>query len=132
MFDHPLGLPQKAANPHRMAGSDHCVGVGVAGIDFTLNFPLRHGEHNWLVVVHQQVPAKHLLAGGFAFRPYALAGLHAYCWVCERDFDEHIAEGPCLGDPYGRDIPTRAEFRAWTDEQKAAWVESWGSRGPQA
>lgn len=131
VFDHPLGIP-KATNPHQIvAGNDYCVGVGAAGIDYTLNFPVERGAHNWLVVIHMPTPAKHLLAGALAFRPHALAGLHAYCWVCERDFDEHVAEGPCLGDPYGREIPTRAEFRAWDDEQKAAWVEQWGIRGPQ-
>lgn len=131
MFEHPLGLPQKV-NPHRIAGTDHCVAMGEAAIDYTLNFPVRHGEHNWQVVIHMPTSAQHLLAGAIAFRPHLLAGLHAYCWVCERDFDEHIAQGPCLGDPRGREVPTRAEFRAWTDEQKVAWIDGWTARGPGA
>jgi hypothetical protein len=102
----------------------------VTAVDYTLNFPVRHGEHNWLIVLHMPTSAEDLLTGGFAFRPQSLAGLHVYCWVCERDFDAHVAEGPCLGDPYGRAVPTRAEFRAWPDEQKIAWMDEWQARGP--
>lgn len=135
VFGHPLGspaAPQGPSSPYRIPTSEQCIGVGIANIDFTLNFPERHGEHNWLIVVHQQVPVEHLRAGAFAFRPYALAGIHAFCWVCERDYNDDIGEGPCLGDPYGRQILTRAEFRAMTDPEKAAWIESWGRRGPEA
>ena len=132
MSEHPLGLPRAnflpKSSPYQVDRGEHCIGVAVAGVDPVLNLPERHGEHNWLVCIKMATPAKHMLSGGFAFRPHAMADFHAYCWVCERDFTDDIAEGPCLGDPRGLPVPTRAEFRGWPDEKKAAWVETWGSR----
>lgn len=128
MSEHPLGLPRAnflpKSSPYQIrGGGEECIGVTVAGVDPTLRFPMRHGEHNWMIVLTSPTTSEHLLSGGFAFRPHALADFCAHCWVCERDFTPDVADGPCLGDPRGVDIPTRAEWRAWTDDQKMAWIE---------
>lgn len=95
----------------------------MAGVDPVLRFPVRRGGHNWMIVVTMPATAEHLLTGAFQFRPHAMADFSSHCWVCERDFTQDIAEGPCLGDPRGLDIPTRAEWRAWTVQQREDWIE---------
>lgn len=129
-FPHPFGIPQQPPpdSRYKIPSGEQCIGAAVAGIDPILRFPVRHGEHNWMVRITSPAEAKHLLRGGFAFRAHAMADMDAFCWVCERDFDPDIAEGACLGDPEGRDIPTRAEWHAWTDDQKTAWIERMGYR----
>lgn len=122
VFGHPLGLNLPEQGPHQIR-REEAYGVMPAGVDPTLRFPKRHGEHNWMIVLTCPTEAEHLLAGAFQFRGFAMADCQAHCWVCERDWDPNMAEGPCLGDPRGVDIPTRAEWRAWTDEEKTAWLE---------
>lgn len=126
VFEHPLGLPEQRANPYRIpTGPETGVDVVAAGVNPVLQFPERRGEHNWLVMTKTPVRAEYLLKGMFAFSPGALAEIGCYCWVCERNFDPDIAEGPCLGDPRGLFIPTRAEFLAWSVEEAQAWLDRW-------
>lgn len=124
--EHPLGLPMRnplpTGSPYQIGG-DVCMGAAVAGVDATLRFPVRHGEHNRMIVITSPTTSEQLLSGAFALRPHAMADFSAYCWVCERDFTPDIAQGPCLGDPRGIDIPTRAEWRVWTDDQKLEWID---------
>lgn len=95
-----------------------------------LQLPTERGRHSWIARLNFSVPAEALALGGLPVDTSKIVDVDVWCWVCEHSpHTPEMLNGPCLGDPRGKYIPTRREFeQEWDEDERVAWIEAMQTR----